>query len=123
MGLAEYFLNDFETSNNPSDRRLCSRYYNNDYYMVQNTISSVFNSAGYKLMHVDNNYHEMLFQSKKAQLIVTLSEMSMYEIKVDIKINTTFFIPLKRGVKIIDELYNLLDRRLTLKFKGYKDEK
>lgn len=122
MALEDYFLNNFETSNNPKDKRLCSRYYGNDYYATQNTISSVFNNAGFKLKYVDNNYHEMLFESKKAQVIVTLSEMSMYEIKVDIKINTSFIFPMKRGVKMIDQLFTMLDKRLTLKFRGYKDE-
>lgn len=122
MGLHDFFLNHFETSDEPRDRRLVSHYYNNDYQTTQNKISVAFQEFGLKLIHVDNTYNEMLFENRKIKLIVTLRQMSLYEIRVDLTINTTYLLPMKRGIKIVEQLYQSLDRKLTLKYKGASNE-
>ena len=122
MGLAEYFLNDFETSPVAKDQRLLSHTYSNDYNTVQNAASDAFKQVGIKLINVDNNYHEMLFEYKKSMIILTLIELSLYEVRVDIKVNTKYLLAFKRPIKLIDKLYELLDKRLTLKHKGGSNE-
>lgn len=44
--------------------------------------------------------------------------MSLYDIRVDMKINAKYVLPLKRPIKIIAKLYEILDRKLTLKYLG-----
>lgn len=122
MALHEFFLNHFETSDNPSDKRLTSHYYNNDYQNTQNMISVAFKEFGLRLINVDNNYNEMLFENKKIRLIVTLNIISLYETRVDLTINTSYILPFKRGIKIVEQLYLALDKKLTLKHRGNINE-
>lgn len=122
MAIHDFFLNHFETSDEPSDRRLLSHYYNNDYQTTQNKISIAFQEYGLKLVNVDNTYNEMLFENRKIKLIVTLREISLYEIRVDLTINTSYLLPMKRGIKIVEQLYLALDKKLTLKYKGASNE-
>lgn len=122
MSFSELFKNSFETTNKASDHRLLSHTYSNDYRTVQNTISSAFNNVGIKLINVDNKYHEMYFEHKKYDLIMTLTELSMYEVKVNIKLNTHYLLPFKRPLSIIEQLYKILDAKLNLKYKGGSDD-
>ena len=75
MAISDYFKNSFETSNVNSDEQLRNHYYGSDVLTTQNQISTTLKRAGFKLMHVDNHYHEMLFTNKKVEVIVTLLEM------------------------------------------------
>ena len=118
MAISDLFKNSFETNDTPSDQRLKCHYYGNDYLVCQNAVSSVMSGLGYKVMNVNEQYLEMLFESKFAQAIITFSKISLYETCIDIKMNTHYFLPLKKGINHIDEIYSLLDRRLTLKYKG-----
>ena len=105
MALSEFFLNNFETSDNALDQRLKPHYYNNDYHTTQHLITSCLNQVGFKMINVDNYYHEMLFEYKRIRVIVILNEMSLYDIRVDMKINAKYVLPLKRPIKIIAKLY------------------
>lgn len=118
MAIGDMFLNHFETSDNPKDTRLKSHYYGNDYQNTQNAISTVFQSSGYKLINVDNKYNEMLFEQKKIKITVAICKVSLCETRVDLIINTSYIFPLGRGMKIVDELYRQLDKKLTLKQRG-----
>ncbi len=118
MALSDFFLNDFETSAKAEDSRLLPHIYQNDYYAVQNTISDKLKQVGMQLLNVDNTYHEMLFEYKKATIVFTLSELGMYEIEVNIKINTHYLLPFKRPIKMISQIYEILDHSLYLKNKG-----
>lgn len=122
MSLHDYFTNHFETSDEPKDQRLKSHYYNNDYQKTQDIISETLKTYNLNLINVDNNYNEMLFENKKIKLIVTLSKISLYETRVDLTINTSYLLPFKRNIKIIDELYLALDKKLTLKHRGSHNE-
>lgn len=118
MAISDYFKNSFETSNVNSDEQLRNHYYGSDVLTTQNQISTTLKRAGFKLMNVDNHYHEMLFTNKKVEVIVTLLEMSMYETGVAMKVNTHYLISFARGKKVIIDIYNLLDKTLVLKSKG-----
>ena len=122
MAISDLFKNNFETRDVTQDPRLRCHYYGNDYQTCQNAISSAMSGIGYKVMGVNEKYLEMLFESKKAQAIITLTKVSLYETRVDIKLNTHYLIPLGRGLKHIEEIYANIDRRLTLKYKGGKGE-
>lgn len=118
MSFSDNFRNSFETSNNDSDMRLRTHYYGSDLENTKNTISRVLQNNGFHLIHVDNVYNEMLLRSKKEELIISLVEQSMYETAVNIKINTKYLISFARGKKTIDQVYQLLNKQLTLKQKG-----
>lgn len=118
MAISDYFKNSFETSDSNNDRQLCNHYYGSDILNIQNQVSNILKRAGFKLMHVDNHYNEMLFTNKKVEVIVSLLNISMYETGVAMKVNTHYLISFARGKKVISEIYNLLDKELILKSKG-----
>lgn len=73
---------------------------------------------GFNLLHTDNHYQEMLFQKKKMQVIVTFNEIGMYETSVSLKVNTSYLLPMARGLKWIQQFYQKLDKVLIVKNKG-----
>ena len=118
MAFSKLFLNNFETSDNTEDRRLKPHYYNNDYNTTQQAVIKSLQEVGFQTLNIDNNYHEMLFENKKATVIILLREISLYEMRVDIKISTKYLLPLRRPIQLIENLYELFDRKLTLKYRG-----
>lgn len=122
MAISDMFRNSFETSSVSSNPKLRTRYYGNDLQTTQMRVTNVLKNAGFQLIHVDNYYHELLFEGKRKQVIVTLSEMGLYETGVLLKVNTHYFLPFGRGISLIQAIYNAIDKVLILKSKGYHDE-
>ncbi len=118
MGLAEYFLNNFETSDNPKDKRLSTHYYTNDLERTTYLIKKAVDSTCFALINEDTTYNELLLEYKNIRVVVTLFRVSLYETRVDMIVNTNYFLPFKRGIKIINDLYKEFDKVLTLKYKG-----
>ena len=118
MAIADYFLNNFETSDNPKDKRLSTHYYSNDLERTTSLIKQAIAKTDYVLMNEDNYYNELLFDYKNKRVVISLYRVSLYETRVDITVNTNFILPLKRGVKIIDDFFKEIDKVLTLKYKG-----
>ena len=118
MALSDYFLNNFETSDNPKDKRLSTRYYTNDLERTTALIKKAVESSCFVLTNEDTTYNELLLEFKNIRVVVTLFRVSLYETRVDMIVNTNYVLPFKRGIKIIDDLYKEFDKVLTLKYKG-----
>lgn len=118
MAIADYFLNNFETSDNPKDVRLTTHYYSNDLERTTSLIKQAMTATDYVLTHEDNYYNELLYEYKNKRVVISLYRVSLYETRVDMTVNTSYILPFKRGVKVIDEIFKVLDKVLTLKYKG-----
>ncbi len=118
MALSDYFLNNFETSDNPKDKRLSTHYYTNDLERTTALIKKAVESSCFVLTNEDTTYNELLLEFKNIRVVVTLFRVSLYETRVDMIVNTNYVLPFKRGIKIIDDLYKEFDKVLTLKYKG-----
>jgi hypothetical protein len=118
MALSDYFLNNFETSDNPKDKRLSTHYYTNDLERTTTLIKKAVESTCFVLTNEDTTYNELLLEFKNIRVVVTLFRVSLYETRVDMIVNTNYVLPFKRGIKIIDDLYKEFDKVLTLKYKG-----
>jgi hypothetical protein len=118
MALSDYFLNNFETSDNPKDKRLSTHYYTNDLERTTTLIKKAVESTCFVLTNEDTTYNELLLEFKNIRIVVTLFRVSLYETRVDMIVNTNYVLPFKRGIKIIDDLYKEFDKVLTLKYKG-----
>lgn len=118
MAIHDFFKNSFETDNRDANAKLHIHYYGSEYYKTQETIAHLLKQEGFALLHTDNHYHEMLFEKKKIQVIVTFSEVGMYETGVSLKVNTKYLISFARGLKWIESFYQKLDKTLVLKNKG-----
>ena len=118
MALSDYFLNNFETSDNPKDKRLSTHYYTNDLERTTTLIKKAVESTCFVLTNEDTTYNELLLEFKNIRVVVTLFRVSLYETRVDMIVNTNYVLPFKRGIKIIDDLYKEFDKVLTLEYKG-----
>lgn len=118
MSLSDNFLNNFETSDNPKDLRLLTRYYANDLEKATLQIKKAMQNTNFVLINEDNYYNELLFEYKNQRVVISLYRVSLYETRVDMVVNTNYLFPLKRGIKIIDNLFKEIDHHLTLKYKG-----
>lgn len=118
MAISDYFKNSFETGTDQSNPKLQIHYYGSDYYKTQNALNDLMKKEGFKLLHTDNHYQEMLFEKKKIQVIVTFNEIGMYETSVSLKVNTHYLFPMAKGLKWIEQFYQKLDRVLVVKHKG-----
>lgn len=118
MAISDFFKNNFETNNSDTNAKLHIHYYGSDYYKTQDAVANLMKNDGFTLLHTDNHYHEMLFEKKKMQVIVTFSEIGMYETGVSLKVNTSYIISFAKGLKWIENFYQKLDKVLVLKNKG-----
>ena len=118
MALSDYFLNNFETSDNPKDKRLSTHYYSNDLERTTSLIKYAVENTCFVLTNEDTTYNELLLEFKNIRVVVTLFRVSLYETRVDMIVNTNYLLPFKRGIKIINDLYTQFDKVLTLKYKG-----
>ena len=118
MAIRDAFSNNFETSDNHEIRKLQTHYYQNDYEITKQAVIKTAIDFGCVKEYESEEFKELFFTFKKGDLIITLSNNSYYITGVDIKINTNFVLAFKRPVKIIDEFYASLDKKLTLKRVG-----
>lgn len=115
MGFKDYFYNDFETSDNTSNKELLTHYYRDTYDRVKAEIVNYAKHHDYQVTSINDDFGEIYLNHKRHDLIITLVKLSMMEISVDIKATTYYLIGLKRGIKVIKELYQHLDRNLSFK--------
>ena len=67
------------------------------------------------MISIDDHYHELFFENKKFYIIVTVSIINPYEISVDAKVKVNQVMGLNKPIKILDNFFESLNRRLTLK--------
>ena len=115
MGLKNIFSNSFETVEYGSDQNLLTHYYQADYEKVKNTIIDISKAMRFKVSNINDDFHEMCILMPKGTLIVTFFNQSPSVTGVDFKITTMYVLPFNRGVKVIKNYYDSLNKQLPLK--------
>lgn len=116
MKFRDYFSNDFETSENHVLPWLRSRYYRCRNDAAMEAIKRLARDEKAVLRNIDNDRHEIIFETPKYSVIATIVSPSYSETAIDFKIITYYLIPMGRGAKIIENLYRKLDN--IIPFKG-----
>lgn len=114
MGLADFFSNDFQTSDNNSNHILKTRYYRGDYTKIKSEIIDVAKKMGFSIEEINDDYKEIRVDSNRQEMIFNVFSISYFEQAVDIKVNTRYLIAAGRGLKLIDAFYKELSRNLTV---------
>ncbi len=117
-GIVNFFSTMCETSdtNKLNKRMLLTHYYTSNYEKAKQAISSICqNDLGLKMISIDDHYHELFFENKKFYIIVTVGIINPYEISVDAKVKVNQVMGLNKPIKILDNFFESLNRRLTLK--------
>lgn len=118
MGLKNLFSNSFETADPSQDSRLTTHYYSNRYEDVTYAITQIAKKLRYTVMNVNDKFQEILIATPKADLIITLVNVGPSLISVDFKVTTNYIFPFGRGIKLINNYYELLNQQLHLKQVG-----
>lgn len=113
MGLADFFSNDFQTSDNHSNHVLKTRYYRGDYNKIKSEIIDVSNRMGFVVEEVNDDYKEIRVENRRQEMIFNVFSISYFEQAVDIKVNTRYIIACGRGLKLIENFYKELSKNLT----------
>lgn len=126
-GIVNFFSTMCETADsnkNPNKKMLITHYYACNYEKAKSAISSICqNDLNLNMINIDDHYRELFFENKKFYIIVTIGLVSANEISVDAKVKVYSAMGLNKPVKILDNFFNMLNKRLTLKrVGGSKDE-
>ena len=115
MGLKDYFNKSAETSDKSSIEGLRTHYYRGRVEQVTEAVCTCLKKDGAIVRNVDNERHEINFDSAMYSGVATLSVVSFTEIAVDFNLMTFNILPGQKGKKAIERLYSYLDRELELK--------
>ncbi len=115
MGFKEFFSNNFETKENHHLQSLRTRYYRNRLADARQAVYDLMKEENGKLISDNKQFNEILFETNKYSLIVILVETKINEVAIDFAITTKFIFPRGRGQKIIERLYQVLDKKLNYK--------
>lgn len=115
MKFKDYLTNDFETSDNHYIESLRTRYYRARYDEAKNAILMLAKQFNANVKSVDDNFKEISLESVKFNAIVSIVNVKMTECAIDFKVNTYAIVGLGKGKKIIEEMYQFLDKTLQLK--------
>lgn len=116
--MKHFFSNDFETKDNHELAELKTHYYRARYDDVKDAILRYAKEKGMTVRSVDDQHKEIYLQAQKFHLILVLVNPNPAETSVDMKITTYYFIGMKRGIQVINQLYLHLNKKLTFKGVG-----
>ncbi len=105
-----------DSNKDPNKKMLITHYYTSNYEKAKSAISNVCqNALNLQMVNIDDHYHELFFESKKAYIIVTVGIISPYEISVDAKVKVNSLMGLNKPQKMLDAFYKELGKKLILK--------
>lgn len=116
MGLKSFINSLAETKELHSDITLRSRYYKANYSKIKNVIMKYAELNKLDVQNVDDVHREILLQSRKYHIIISIVQVSPIESSVDLKIEVYSMIGMGRPRKQIINFYSYLDT--NLEFKG-----
>ena len=115
MALRDLFRKDFETSDNSSYDTLRTHYYRNRIEEVKEAIYELIKQEKGNLQDENDNYQEILFETSGYSCIVKMTSITPIEQAIDFKVNTYNLIGFGKGKKVIERLYDALDKKLSFK--------
>ena len=116
MSLRVFFSKNVSTYENANDKDLCSHVYLNDYQTVKHHIIQAVEILGYKVVSIDDNYHEIFVEMKNVQdVIFSIVRVGVSSCRVDLTVNVERAISFGAAPRIIKEVYSQLDKRLHYK--------
>lgn len=106
----------YETSDGNIKSELITRWYSCDYKKAKEEILPMMERFRYTLVHIDDNYCEILFESSKYSTVVKVSSLTPLETGIDFYVTKKSTFDFKKGITQITAMYAELDK--VLKFRG-----
>ena len=111
MKVKDFFSNDFETSDNHFDELLRTKYYRVDNKKATFELKEIMHQMGFELLEELEEYHELHYYKPNVEVIASIFPDSFFKQGFDFKVNTTYFFPRGRGRKVIEKIYQELDKK------------
>jgi len=118
MKFKDYFNKSFGTSDRNEIDTLRTHYYHGRIEAIMDIVCKVLKNDKAIIKSVDNDRHEINFDSAEYSGVATLVAVSFTEISVDFQVMTFNILPTAKGKKVIEKLYAALDKEAELKKVG-----
>lgn len=122
MRFKDYFNKDFETHDDHFYNSLRTHYYRARLDEAFEAIRKLVNEEKGSIMDENETYQEILFETSGYSCIVKITSTTPVEHAIDFKVTTYNLIGFGKGKKVIERLYESLDKKLQFKgiglFKG-----
>lgn len=115
MGFMDLFKTHFESGEKATDEALMTHYYKNNYQQTKAALVEVAKELELTIAFEDDKRQELVLKRKDCEVIVTIVKINPIETTVDFTVNTAGIISFGKGKKIIQSLYQALDKRLMFK--------
>lgn len=117
MGIKDFFASEFETSDTHHKTSMQTRYYRATYEQTKDAILSLIKTYNGSNIIVNDQYQEISFLTSRYICVFSVINLRPTESAVDIKVSYNS-ISFGKGYKLIEEMYQKLDRSLLLKGTG-----
>jgi len=118
MGVFDNLRKHYETRDSATDKMLLTHYYRNNYQQVKKGLLDTANALGFNVTYENDERKEFVFKRRDCEVIVTVVNITPIETTVDFTVNTFGIFSFGKGKKVIEDLYQDLDKRLMLKGLG-----
>lgn len=115
MKISDYFKKNFETSDNTSYEKLGTRYYRAKLADGLNALKEMIDEVNARIVDENENFQEILFESAQYSCTAKITATTPVEIAIDFNIMTFNFIGMLKGIKYIENFYQILDKKLAYK--------
>ena len=115
MGFMDMFKTHFESGERATDEVLMTHYYKNNYQQTKAGLLEVAKELDFNVAFEDDIRQELMLKRKDCEVIVTIVKINPIETTVDFTEYTAGLISFGKGKKVIQSLYQALDKRLMFK--------
>lgn len=118
MKFKDYFSNNFETEDNHYLPSIRTRYYRNRVEEAKEAVVQYIKSIKGRVLDDNEQFNELLFEVPSFNCTVTFTAITPAEVSIDFNVVTFSLFPMGKGKKIIEEMYQYLDKMLQYKGVG-----
>lgn len=115
MGFVDSFKTHYESGEKTIDEALMTHYYKANYQQSKQALLEVAALLNFEVTFEDDYRQEFVLKRKDCEVIVTIVRITPIESAIDFTVNTPGLITLGKGKKIIQSLYQALDKKIMFK--------
>ena len=112
MKFRDYISNDIHTAEDHYIVSLRTRYYRSTKANAIEKIKGIVNRIKGQIKHLDLERGEIYFETVKFSSTISVVSTSYTETAIDINMTTYSVLPLGKGKKEIEKLYEMIDKEL-----------
>ncbi|MDF2699885.1 MAG: hypothetical protein K0Q49_1441 [Haloplasmataceae bacterium] len=113
MGFFDVLNKDVETKDLHANNTLRTHYYRAEYPKAKDTILRYLSQNNYKVKNVDDTYGEILVETSKFYMVISIRKMTVIQVSIDVKVTVFSLIGGYKPIKHVKELYDYCDKQLT----------